>query len=103
MRGVMEGPQHSCNILKRRFLFAPLFNRARRFALKINDYKIGTGIENLTQMIIAMNSCPAGFGGACERRMQFVQDLPFTGQYLLRESVGIFRQRAELSVKELKA
>ena len=62
----MKRSQHSGNILQRRAFLAPLLQGARGFAFEINDHKIAAGVENLAEMIVAVDASQHGreFGPA---------------------------------------
>jgi hypothetical protein len=55
VRGVVEGAKHPGHVGKRRKLEAAFAQGSRGLALEIDDQKILAGVQNLAEVIVAMN------------------------------------------------
>src|ERR1051326_1361143 len=58
VRGVMKRSQHSCHVAHRSFLDAPFGEWPGRLSLKIDDYVVLPGVQNLTQVEITVDARP---------------------------------------------
>src|ERR1019366_10656754 len=56
VRGVMERSQHACDIAQRAALDAALAQRPGRLAFEIDDDEVVASLQNLPEVVVAMNA-----------------------------------------------
>src|SRR5262245_30318658 len=56
VRRISERADHSCDILERRLLEPPFFERPRRFSLEIEDVEISLRPQHLSQVVVTVNA-----------------------------------------------
>src|SRR5436305_3067244 len=93
--GILKRTHHACDIAQRGAFEFAFAQRPGRFAFKIENDKIFSGIEQLSQMIVAVNPDFSGIGSAIEQPLFARKNFLLRGQHFPRfiaKSSGEVRQ-----------
>src|SRR6266481_2707554 len=80
---IVKGAQHPSDVLQGTALDAAFRYRPRRLAFKVDDHKVGSSVQNLAKVIIAVNTSAHRLDRMGERRVISLQDLVLPSRQVL--------------------